>query len=283
MTTHRKTAILLAMTALVAPAAWAQPDPEHCEHRNTVNLSDPAGGTLEVTSGAGAVEITGESGLSEFRVAATLCAASQELLDGLAVSLQGGRLSTTYPERRSGGWGFWRNNYASIHLVVRVPGDTAIELEDRSGSAAMSNVARARVDDGSGSLRIRGVEGDVRVKDGSGSLTIEDVTGDVSVEDGSGSLTIRDVAGSVTLEDGSGGAQVRGVTGNVVVTDDGSGSIEIEEVGGEVRVSDAGSGRVRVRNVEGGLTVTGVRRSRIDYENVRGEVDLPPDRRRGRR
>jgi len=283
MTTHRKTAILLAMTALVAPAAWAQPDPEHCEHRKTVNLSDPAGGTLEVTSGAGAVEITGESGLSEFRVSATLCAASQELLDRLAVSLQGGRLRTTYPERRSGGWGFWKNNYASIHLAVRVPGDTAVELEDRSGSVAISNVARARVDDGSGSLRIRGVRGDVRVEDGSGSLTIEDVTGDVSVEDGSGSLTIRDVAGSVTLEDGSGGAQVRGVTGNVVVTDDGSGSIEIEEVGGEVRVSDAGSGRVRVRNVEGGLTVTGVRRSRIDYENVRGEVDLPPDRRRGRR
>ena len=247
MTTPRKTTILLAMTALVAPAAWAQPDPEHCEHRNTVNLSDPAGGTLEVKSGAGAVEITGEPGLSEFRVAATLCAASAELLDGLAVSLQGGRLDTTYPERRSGGWGFWRNNYASIHLAVRVPAGTAVELEDKSGSAVISDVARARVDDGSGSLRIRGVGGDVRV------------------------------------EDGSGGARVRGVTGNVVVTDDGSGGIEIEEVGGEVRVSDAGSGRVRVRDVEGGLTVTGVRRSRIDYENVRGEVDLPPDRRRGRR
>lgn len=282
MTTYRKTTILLAMTALVAPAAGAQPDPEHCEHRNTVNLSDPAGGTLEVRSGAGAVEITGEPGLSEFRVAASLCAASEELLDGLAVSLQGGRLNTTYPERRSG-WGFWRNNYASIHLAVRVPAGTAVELEDKSGSAAISNVARARVDDGSGSLRIRGVEGDVRVEDGSGGLTIEDVTGDVSVEDGSGSLTIRDVAGSVTLEDGSGGARVRGVTGNVIVTDDGSGGLEIEEVGGEVRVSDAGSGRVRVRDVEGGLTVTGVRRSRIDYENVRGEVDLPPDRRRGRR
>lgn len=282
MTTPWKTTILLAMTALVAPSAWAQPDPEHCEHRNTVDLSDPAGGTLEVKSGAGAVEITGEPGLSEFRVTATLCAASRELLDGLAVSLQGGRLDTTYPER-SGGWGFWRNNYASIHLAVRVPAGTAVELEDKSGSAVISDVARVRVDDGSGSLRISGVQGDVRVEDGSGSLTIEGVTGDVSVEDGSGGLTIREVVGSVTLEDGSGGARVRGVTGNVVVTDDGSGGIEIEEVGGEVRVSDAGSGRVRVRDVEGGLTVTGVRRSRIDYENVRGEVDLPPDRRRGRR
>ena len=263
MTTPRKTKVLLVMAALAAPAAWAQPDPERCEHRNAVKLSDPAGATLEVRSGSGAVEITGEPGLSEFRVTATLCAASEELLEGLAVSLRGGRLETSYPERR-GGWDFWRSHYASIHLAVRVPAGAAVELEDQSGSAAISNVARARVDDGSGSLRIRGVRGDVRVEDGSGSLTIEDVTGDVSVEDGSGSLTIRDVGGSVTLEDGSGGARVRGVTGNVVVTDDGSGSIEIEQVGGAVRVRDPGSGRVRVRDVEGGLTVTGVRRSRID-------------------
>ena len=283
MTTHRKTAILLAMTALVAPAAMAQPEPGRCEFRDARELSAPATETLEVESGAGAVEIEGDAELGEIRVSAILCASSQELLDGLDVSLANGRLETRYPAWRSRIFNFGGNRYASISLGVRVPAGTAVELEDKSGSAAISNVAGARVDDGSGSLHIRGVEGDVRVEDGSGSLTIEDVTGDVSVEDGSGGLTIRDVAGSVTLEDGSGGARVRGVTGNVVVTDDGSGGIEIEEVGGEVRVSDAGSGRVRVRDVEGGLTVTGVRRSRIDYENVRGEVDLPPDRRRGRR
>ena len=283
MTTRRKTAILLATAALVAPAAFAQPEPGRCEFRDARELSGPATETLEIESGAGAVEIEGDAELGEMRVSAILCASSQELLDGLDVSLANGRLETRYPAWRSRIFNFGGNRYASISLGVRVPAGTAVELEDKSGSAAISNVARARVDDGSGSLRIRGVEGDVRVEDGSGSLTIEDVTGDVSVEDGSGSLTIRDVAGNVTLEDGSGGARVRGVTGNVVVTDDGSGGIEIEEVGGEVRVSDAGSGSVRVRDVEGGLTVTGVRRSRIDYENVRGEVDLPPDRRRGRR
>ena len=297
MTTHWKMATLLAMTALVAPVAWAQPDPEHCEHRNTVELSGPAGGNLAVRSGAGGVEIEGEPGLTEFRVAATLCAASEELLEGLAVSLEGGRLDTTYPERRGGGWGFWRRHYASIHLAVRVPPETAIELEDGSGSASVADVGPVIVRDGSGSLRldrtgpvrvedrsgglrIAGARGDVFVEDGSGRLRIEDVTGDVTVDDGSGDLTVHDVTGSVRLEDGSGSAEVRAVTGNVVVTDDGSGSIEIERVGGEVRVSDAGSGRVRVRDVEGGLTVTGVRRSRIDHHDIRGEVDLPPDRRR---
>lgn len=280
MTTPRKTAILLAMTALAAPAALAQQEPRPCKFRDTRELNAPATQILHVKSGAGPVEIHGDPELGEFLVSAILCASDQDLLDGLSVSLEGGRLETKYPLWR------WRifagNRYASISLGVRVPAETGIALVDGSGSVRVSDVGRLTVDDGSGSLRITGARGDVRIEDGSGSLRIEDVTGDVHVNDGSGSLTIRDVAGSVTLEDGSGGARVRGVTGNVVVTDDGSGGIEIEEVGGEVRVSDAGSGRVRVRDVEGGLTVTGVRRSRIDYDNVRGEVDLPPDRRRGR-
>lgn len=254
-------------------------DGDRCEQRDERELTGAAVETLRVKSGAGPVEITGEAGLDEVRVSAVLCASDEERLAGLSVTLEGDRLETTYPRMR-GGWG---NNYARIALTVRVPEGTGIDLEDKSGSAVISDVGAIRVDDGSGSLRVTRVRGDVHVEDGSGSLRIEDVTGNVAVEDGSGSLTIGDVAGSVTLEDGSGGARVRGVTGNVVVTDDGSGGIEIEEVGGEVRVSDAGSGRVRVRDVEGGLTVTGVRRSRIDYENVRGDVDLPPDRRRGRR
>lgn len=277
--------MLLAPAALVAAcaghpvhlhAAGVHWDGERCEFRDVRELGAPAAGTLWIESGAGPVEIAGEAGLDEFRVSAELCASDQERLDGLGVTLEGDRLETRYPRM---GWS-WGSNYARIALTVRVPAGTAIELDDRSGAATVTDVGAVRVDDQSGSLQITGARGDIRVEDGSGSLRIEDVTGDVSVEDGSGSLTIREVAGSVMLEDGSGSATVHGVTGNVVVTDDGSGSIEIEGVGGDVRVSDAGSGRVRVRDVEGGLTVTGTRRSRIDYEDVRGEVDLPPDRRR---
>ena len=224
MIQQNRLASWLALMTLMAPAAFAQPDRGNCEHRDTVELSGPAAAALEVKSGAGAVEITGEPELNEFRVTATLCAANEELLDGLAVSLEGGRLRTTYPERQGSGWGFWRNHYASIHLAVRVPAATAIDLEDGSGSITVSDVGpvavqdgsgslrlsrtgSVRVDDRSGGLRISGARGDVVVEDGSGGLTIEDVTGDVSVEDGSGSLSIREVTGSVTLEDGSGGGE----------------------------------------------------------------------------
>ena len=276
MKKHRQTANWLAMMALVASAALAQPAPGRCEFRDTRELSGPATGILDVKSGAGPVEIVGEPELGEFRVSAILCASDQERLDALSVSLAGGRLETEYPERR------WRlfggSGYAAISLLVRVPSDTGIELEDGSGSVRVSGVGRLVVDDGSGSLQISGVRGDVKVEDGSGSLRIEDVTGNVAVNDGSGGLRISRVDGDVAIDDGSGSLNVRGVAGNVLVSDDGSGGIEIEEVGGAVRIADAGSGGVQVRDVEGDLTVRGVRRSRIDYDNVRGELDLPSGR-----
>ena len=277
MTNARKMLLCLMAAVLAAPAAFAQ-DRDRCEFQDIRELSGPAAVTLAVKSGAGAVEIRGEPGLEEFRVVATLCASDQERLDGLSVSLEGGRLDTRYPKQR---WG-WGRNYASIALTVRVPAATAIELEDGSGSVKVSDVGWVSVDDGSGSLEIRGARGDVRVEDGSGSLRIEDIIGDVAVDDGSGSLTIRNVSGNVSVDDGSGGLDVRAVTGNVLVSDDGSGSIEIEEVGGGVRISDPGSGGISVRDVEGDLMVRGTRRSRIDYHDIRGELDLPPERRRGR-
>ena len=69
----------------------------------------------------------------------------------------------------------------------------------------------------------------------------------------------------------------------VVVERDGSGGIRIEDVGGSVRIGDPGSGGVSVREVEGDLTVERGRRSRIEYADVGGAVELPPERRRGRR
>ena len=276
MTTHRKTAILLAMTALAAPAALAQPEPGRCKFRDTRELRAPATGTLEATSGAGPVEIQGDPDLGELQVSAILCASDQELLDGLSVSLAGDRLQTRYPEWRRRIFGGER--YASISLRVRVPAGTGIALVDGSGSVEVSDVGRVTVEDGSGGLRITGARGDVRVEDGSGSLRIEDVTGDVDVRDGSGSLRIAQVTGNVVVDDGSGGLDVRGVTGNVLVSEDGSGGIDIEAVGGGVRINDGGSGGVDVRDVEGDLSVRGVRRSRIDYHDVRGELDLPRKR-----
>ncbi len=246
--------LLTLIPALLAlPQEWSR-----CEFEEVRELSAPATGMLRVESGAGPVSVAGEPGLDEFRVTATLCASSQERLDGLDVTLEESSLRTRYPDS---GWSWGSGNYARIRLTVRVPEGTGIDLEDGSGSATIEGVGAVVVEDGSGSLRIAGARGDVRVEDGSGSLSIRDVAGDVLIEDGSGSVTVRSVSGSV------------------MVGDDGSGSLEIEEVGGEVRIEDPGSGRVEVRDVEGGLTVEQGRRRRISWSDVRGAVELPERRR----
>ena len=237
-----------------------------CEERMTMELDMPTSGIqlLEVSAGAGSLDIEGDPGRRDIRVEAELCASSADQMQGLDVTLERSGstavLETVFPERR-GGWG---RGYAMIHLTVLVP-------------AGMD----ASVSDGSGEARIRGV-GALDMDDGSGELTITDVGGTVVVDDGSGELHIENVDGSVEVEDGSGELTISGVTGSVWL-DDGSGRARIESVGGDVEVVDKGSGQIFVRDVDGDLSVEGTRRERIRYEDVRGSLDLPPARRRGRR
>ena len=103
----------------------------------------------------------------------------------------------------------------------------------------------------------------------------------VVIEDGSGSLRISDVNGDIDIQDGSGSLEIRSVTGDVVISD-GSGSVRVEGVGGTVRIDEVGSGGVTVRDVDGDLIVTDGRRERIRYSDIRGTLDLPAARRRGR-
>ena len=58
------------------------------------------------------------------------------------------------------------------------------------------------VEDGSGTIEIRGVAGSVTVDDGSGDIDIDDVEGDLIIEEeGSGSLRYSNVRGTVQQDD----------------------------------------------------------------------------------
>ncbi len=246
----------LASAALAVPVGMSAQG--RCEHRDVQEMRGPAAGELRVDAGAGSLAITGREGLDEVRVTATLCASSRERLAELSVGLDGDRLETDYP---GGSW--MGRGYARIDLEVQVPLGTDVDVEDSSGSVAVSDVGAVRIEDGSGSMQVRRARS-VVVDDGSGSLRIEDVDGDVEVGDGSGSMEISDVAGDVRVSDGSG-------------------SIAIRSVGGSVRVDGMGSGGLAVQDVAGDLVVKGGRRERIRHSNVRGELDLPPARRKGRK
>ncbi len=78
----------------------------------------------------------------------------------------------------------------------------------------------------------------VDITDGSGSITIESVQGDLTVKDGSGSLTIVEIDGYVTVSDGSGSIAIQDVKKNVfiVIREEGSGLVEVEGVKGKVTI-----------------------------------------------
>ncbi len=256
-TTGAALALATTLAACGGLSAAAHGD-QDCEFRKDVNLQNVARGALRVEAGAGRLTIRGDAANDDVRVTATLCASDEERLDQLRVTLEDDRLETSYPRNR-GGWG---RRYARIDMEVALPAATHLEVEDGSGSLAISGVESVDLEDGSGSIAIENV-GSVLLRDGSGSMRIGDVAGDVEVEDGSGSLAIRAVGGEVVIRDGSG-------------------SIAVEEIGGSVRIDEVGSGGISVRNVAGDLIVTDGRRERIRYTDVRGTVDLPPARKRGR-
>ena len=197
---------------------------------------------LDVDAGAGSLDIVGVAGTNEITVTATIYVpgrnderARKKIEEDMTLSLE--KDSDTAILKAyfdNGAWSFGDSPY--IALEIRVP--ESLHLV---------------VDDGSGSVEVSNVKGDISMDDGSGSLVMTDVGGNVGIDDGSGSIRIRNVGGDLTINDGSGSIDVRGVAGSVVI-DDGSGSIDVSDVEEDLIIVDDGSGGV-------------------DYSNIRGRVE----------
>jgi hypothetical protein len=108
------------------------------------------------------------------------------------------------------------------------------------------------IDDGSGSVRVAGIEGAVSIEDGSGSISVENLGGDLSVKDGSGAITAEHVAGAVRIDDGRGSIAVRAACGDVTARDD-SGSITVRDVDGRFHLASDSSGPVSTSGIRGGV------------------------------
>lgn len=192
-------------------------------------------------AGAGFLVIQGRLGVSaievtaEFKGRAGSPADEQRILENLKLTMEvRGDTFHLKTEQREG-WRWGRSGW--IDVTVILPPKTTLDVVD-----------------GSGSLSISGIDGDVTIDDGSGEVNLDRIQGTVEVKDGSGSIEIRDVGKNVRIEDGSGGITVRHVQGDVRI-EDGSGSIEVEDVGGSLDVPSAGSGSVRYRDVRGTVRV----------------------------
>ena len=195
---------------------------------------------LDIDAGAGSLTVVGEAGRADVVVEATISvsgnedAARRTVESDMELSLEqrGDRAELT--SRFESRFFRWRSQ-PRIDLEVIVPEGFALTIEDGSGSMVVRQVlGDVHIEDGSGSLSLRDTGGRITINDGSGSIEIDQAGGDVSIVDGSGSIDVHGVRGSVTVDDGSGGIDVSDVSQDVIVASDGSGGVHTARVAGNV-------------------------------------------------
>ena len=228
--------IVIAMfAASLAQAEWTD-----YEEVRDMDLDVDGISQLSIKAGAGSMDVTGVSGLDKITVRATIVVPNADEDDALKVIEKKMTLTLDQKgsEARLNAWfddgfmGFGSN--AHIVLEVRVPQGLSVNIDDGSGSLDVIDVAGdVTIDDGSGSIDVKNVAS-LKIDDGSGSIDVDDASGDVSIVDGSGSISVDHVKGSVTIDDGSGSIKISDVENDVIIVDDGSGSVKIKNVRGSV-------------------------------------------------
>ena len=194
---------------------------------------------VRIEAEAGWLRVSGQQGASQARYEAEFVGGSRTRLGDLEFDFEqrGDTLHIWTITRNTG----WKSN-GRINLTLTLP--SAVDLE---------------IDDGSGSLEVRGIGGRVDIEDGSGSMVVEDIGSNLEIEDGSGSIEIRQLGGSARIKDGSGSIRLSEAAGDVVISDS-SGGIRVSDIRGDFEVLRDGSGG-------------------IDYRRVNGEVRLPRNKR----
>ena len=144
---------------------------------------------------------------------------------------------------------------ARINLMIAVPEKLNVRITDGSGSIRVRNlVGEIRIDDDTGKILVENIVGNLTVNDGSGGIEIGEIDGNVMVKDGSGPIEIDQVAGDVYVTDGSGDITILHVDGNVTVSDE-SGDIDISDVSRNVFVNETVSGEVSIERVKGKVSI----------------------------
>jgi len=229
--------MLLAVCAAgLANVAWAD-----YEAVRELSLDSRGIDTLDMDTGAGSLQVVGVAGTDEIVVVATIRVpgrdddkALRKIESDMVLSLarDGDKaILKSWFDKRMFNFG----DSPHIALEVRVPERLHLVVDDGSGSIDIEAVrGDIDIDDGSGSLTLTDAGGVVEIDDGSGSISVRNVGGNLKIEDGSGSIKVRGVAGSVTIDDGSGGIDVSDIEGDLIIVDDGSGGLNFSNIGGRV-------------------------------------------------
>ncbi len=210
------------------------------EKERTFSLAVKPGSRLTIDAGAGFLKVEGREGQTTVEVKARVVVEGvrdRELEDFISDKVElylrqdgdGAKLKAVV--RNRSWFSFGREAY--IDLTVTVP-----------------KTLNLSIDDGSGSLEVRSLQGNVDINDGSGSMIVERIQGNLRIEDGSGEIEVREVTGDVQVDDGSGSMSMKQIGGSLTI-DDGSGHISIDGVEKDVHLRSTGSGGETLRNIKG--------------------------------
>ncbi|MEN0067197.1 MAG: hypothetical protein AAGA48_34010 [Myxococcota bacterium] len=236
--------------------------------RQVLELEVTTEEAIDLVTRAGDLEVIGEPGRTTVQMEVTLVRftdgpfspSDAAGLNNLVATLEseGGQISAEAFVSIVG------NNPFGTDVVLRVPADLDVAIEDDSGDIAVSELAgtvsidddsgdivvavvgAADINDDSGAIELLDVDGDVTINDDSGFVFVQNVMGTVDIIDQSGDIEVNG-AGTTTIRDDSGAILVTTIEGDVDVVDD-SGDIDVRDVTGVVSIDDD-SGDIRVTNV----------------------------------
>lgn len=245
----------LALAGAFATATLAGAD---CRYEEPRGVTAPTAGvsSIRIEAVAGSLDVVGGSG-SRIEASGHACVSDSAYFAGTTLTSRREGSVLVIEARTAEPRGRWfGNDYATLPFRVDVPADLPVEIDDGSGPITAERLSTVSIHDGSGSIDVLDIAGDLTVHDGSGSMRLERIGGAVRIRDGSGSIEVRNVRRDVVVEsDGSGSIDIRDVIGNVVIEEDGSGSIAVRNIGGDFTVVDDGSGGISVKDVKGRVSI----------------------------
>ncbi|MDY6946083.1 MAG: DUF4097 family beta strand repeat-containing protein [Pseudomonadota bacterium] len=265
----------VALLSGAAAAAWAAEDCKFSSDR-AANFPGPVKKVV-IKADAGSLKVHGDAG-GGVKAMGRACASSESLLGKIALESRRENdtvyLTVVMAEGMGDKFSFGR--YSSMDLDIVVPRNAELDVTDTSGDLELSDVGTSKVDDSSGDMLLKNINGSLAIDDSSGEIRVISVAGRVQVEDSSGGIDIEDVRGDVMIiNDSSGDITIAKVTGDVEIANDSSGDITVRDVKRNVKIDNDSSGNINVTDVGGSFSVIIDSSGSILYERVGGSVRIP--------
>jgi hypothetical protein len=188
---------------------------------------------LDLTIAAGEIEVATVDG----QESTVTLEGSPKLIEAMRVELIGDQL--VIQSRRKSIVGWFGRLEQSVHVQVRIPHDSRIEITTASADAAL--------DGRFGDLEMKSASGGVTVTgELGGDARIQTVSGDVRLPRVAGDLSANSVSASIAADSVDGSVVAKSVSGDVRVGVLHEGSVNVQSVSGDVELGIASGTRVDV-------------------------------------